>query len=385
MTSIAIFWIALGLVAYAYAGFPLLLWLRARLLPRPHLEADVTPAVSVIIAAYNEEQSIAAKLENVLAVDYPSDQREILVVSDGSDNRTCETVRRFAERGVRLLQRPREGKAMALNAAVAQAQGEVLVFSDANSMFARHTLRALVRPFADPCVGGVAGNQCYEKFLGQAATASGEKSYWSLDRWTKSLQSQAGSVTSATGSLYAIRKRLFMPVVAGVTDDFATSTTVILQCHRLVFAQEAVAYEPVAASAGVEFGRKVRIMTRGFRGVLLRRSLLNPFQFGFYSLQLFSHKLLRRLVIFPLLAMLLVSPWLWHQAVPYKFAVAAQLATYGCAALGVLLGRTRFRNSKLLSLPLFLCVANAASLVAVFNLLRGHRVVLWQPQRGAVT
>ena len=381
--SSALFWIALTLILYAYAGFPLLLWLRARLWPRPYHAAEIRPAVSVIIAAYNEERTIGAKLENLLSLDYPPELLEVIVASDGSEDGTNAIVAGFAARGVRLLPLARQGKAGALNAAVAEARGEVLVFSDANSMLAQGALRALVRPFADSEIGGVAGNQCYERSTSMAASSTGEHSYWNLDRRIKHWQSEAGSATSATGSLYAIRRRLFLPVPEGVTDDFITSTAVIIQGYRLVFAAGAVAFEPVATSAGIEFGRKVRIMTRGYRAVLLRRQLLNPLRYGFYALQLLSHKILRRCVVLPLLALLAVSPWVWYGGALYQAGVVAQLALYGFALLGVLLGRTRLGRAKLLALPLFVCLVNAASLVALFNLLRGHKVVLWQPQRSA--
>ena len=158
MTAL-LFWASVGLVAYAYAGYPLLLMLRAYLFPRPVRCADITPRVTLIVCAHNEANDIAAKLENLLSLDYPSDRLDIVIASDGSTDGTDDVVRGFPQ--VKLLSLPRRGKIPTLNVAVAAAKGEILVFSDANSMYERTALRALLRPFADPGVGGVAGDQRY--------------------------------------------------------------------------------------------------------------------------------------------------------------------------------------------------------------------------------
>jgi cellulose synthase/poly-beta-1,6-N-acetylglucosamine synthase-like glycosyltransferase len=373
-----VFWVSLALVAYAYAGFPLLLGIRALLLPRPWREADATPRASLVVCAHNEAASIGAKLENVLALDWPPERLEILVASDGSSDATESIVRSFAPRGVRLLPLPRRGKIPTLNAAVAETSGEILIFSDANSMYEPGALRALARPFADPEVGGVAGDQRYLGRRGRDGT-DGERAYWDLDRQLKRWESLAGSVTSATGAIYAIRRELFRSVVPGVTDDFFVSTNVIRAGRRLVFAPDALAFEPVAASSSAEFQRKVRVATRGLRGVWVMRALLDPFRHGFYALQLFSHKVLRRLVGLPLLALLCATPFLWNEGWIYRAALAAQLAVYGAAAAARLvpwLGR-----SRAFGMPLYFCLVNLAALRAAWNVLTGRRIDVWEPER----
>ena len=234
--SLFLFWAAIALVLYTYLLFPLLLLLRGLIWRQRYHSAPITPSVSLIIAAYNEANNIGAKLDNALAMDYPRDRLEVLVASDGSNDGTNTIVQEYATRGVRLLALPRQGKAAALNTAVMQAQGEILVFSDANSMYVPDAIHALVRPFADPKVGGVAGNQCYRKKNDSGATNAGEHSYWNFDRKLKQLQSEAGNAISATGAIYAIRRSLFQPAPDGVTDDFTISTGVIAQGYRLVFA-----------------------------------------------------------------------------------------------------------------------------------------------------
>ncbi len=378
---LALFWGAVGTVVYTYALFPVLVLLRGALRPRPHLEADATPSVSIVIAAHNERQSIGDKLENLLALDYPRDRLEVVVASDGSDDGTDEVVAGYGDRGIRLLSLPRCGKAPALNAAVAASSGEILVFSDANSAYAPDAVRALVRPFADPDVGGVAGNQRYQKGGREAGIAGGEHRYWNFDRLLKVAESRAGNAISATGAIYAIRRPLFRTVPDGVTDDFVTSTAVIDQGHRLVFAPDAVAVEPVASTGGMEFGRKVRVMTRGLRGVQVNRRLLDPRRHGFYALQLFSHKVLRRLVVFPLLLAAATSPLLWRRGPLYRLATVVQGAFYASGVLGLLALRRPGSRRSPLTLPAFFCMVNAAALRASWNIVRGHRIDRWEPQR----
>jgi cellulose synthase/poly-beta-1,6-N-acetylglucosamine synthase-like glycosyltransferase len=375
--SVALFWIAAGLIAYTYVGYPALLGVRALLRPRPFRCADATPSVTMVICAHDEAAAIGAKLENVLSLDYPRDRLEVLVASDGSTDGTEAIVRALAPRGVRLLALPRRGKIPTLNAAVGEAKGEILVFSDANSMYAPDAIRALVRPFADAEVGGVAGDQRYLAADGGPDGSEGERAYWSFDRKLKEWQSRAGSVTSATGAIYAIRRSLFREVPSGVTDDFVISTRVIAEHQRLVFAPDAVAYEPPARSTGAEANRKVRVMTRGLTAVLVMRELLDPLRHGFYALQLFSHKVLRRLVVLPLILLLGVSPFLWDEGPLYRGFVLLQAAFYAAAGLEALL-RTRIR---IFSLPLYFCMVNGAALLAATNVVRGRRIDSWQPAR----
>lgn len=377
-----LFWITVALIVFAYILFPAVVFVRGRLVRKPYTSADITPPISMVIAAHNEAANIGAKLDNILAMDYPREQLEVIIASDGSNDGTNEIVQAYAAQNVRLLALPRQGKAPALDAAVAAARGDVLVFSDANSMYHPQALRALARPFADAEVGGVAGNQVYTSKQSDSLSGDGEQSYWSFDRKMKQSQSKSGNAISATGAIYAIRRSLFRGVPVGVTDDFAVSTDVIAQGRRLVFAPDAIAYEPVAGTGGVEFGRKVRVITRGLRGVLVvRRELLNPLRYGFYAFQLFAHKVLRRLVVFPLLLLLILSPLLWNAGLIYQLATLAQLAFYGCALAGLLLKDTGLGRLKIFTIPFFFCMVNVASLIAAINLIRGHRIDFWEPQR----
>jgi cellulose synthase/poly-beta-1,6-N-acetylglucosamine synthase-like glycosyltransferase len=301
-----LFWGSASVVAFTYVGAPLIIFARALLRPRPVVSGPSEPSVSVVIAARNEAASIGPRLDNLAALDYPPDRLEVVVASDGSEDDTVGIARSRAGEQVTILELDRVGKADALNAAVARTSGEIVVFTDANTSFATDAIRAIVAPFADPTVGGVAGNQVYTSD-GQTPGDGGERSYWDFDRVLKRAESIAGSTVSATGAIYALRRDLVPTIVAGVTDDFYTSTAVVERGYRLVFAPDAIAYEPPSKSANREYGRKVRIMSRGFRGVAARRSLLDPKRTGFYALQLAWHKLARRMMAGPLLFMAVAS------------------------------------------------------------------------------
>jgi cellulose synthase/poly-beta-1,6-N-acetylglucosamine synthase-like glycosyltransferase len=377
------FWAALATIGYSYVGYPILVLLRAWLRPRPHLSAPIKPRVSVVIAARDEASVLGRKLESLLACDYPADRIQVIVASDGSTDATVTVAGRYSTRGVRVLDLSGDGKARALNAAVRECDGEILVFTDANSDLAPNAIKNLMRPFADPDVGGVAGNQVYRRPGESTSSGAGERAYWDVDRWVKLAESRAGSAISATGALYAIRRELFLPIPDGVTDDFITSVRVVAQGRRLVFEPTAIAYEDVAVSSGLEYSRKVRVMTRGLHGVVLMRELLDPRRHGFYSVQLMSHKVLRRLTAVPLLILLITAPFAWRRRPVYRIASLGQGMFYLFGVLGILFEKRRIGRLSIFALPAFFCMVNAASLVAVRNILGGRRVDRWIPARGS--
>lgn len=380
-----VFWTCVVALAYTYAGFGMLAATWGTVRRRRVHQQPIAPPVSIIVAAYNEEDVIDGKLKNLLALDYPRDKMEIVVASDGSTDDTVKIARKYVGEHVLLLALPRRGKIHALRDAVAQAQGEILVFSDANTMMDRHALSMLVRNFADPEVGGVCGNQLHTKADVTDSSGEGESLYWTYDKWLKAKQTHTGSIVSADGAIYAIRRELFRcPESAAVTDDFAISTAVVAQGKRLVFETDALAFETPAGDAKREFQRKVRLMTRGMRGVLLRRALLNPFRYGFYSIVLFSHKIVRRLAPLFLLLLLASNLVLGLHGTFYAFTAAVQVAFYLLSVLGYLLRSHPVGRMKLVSIPFFYCLANAAALVALGKVSRGERIERWQPRgRGA--
>ena len=383
LLSVAL-WLAIALVIYAYAGFPFLLTIRGAW-ARPIKKSPATPSVTLVIIAHNEEDVIADKLQNTLAQDYPAEKLEILVGSDGSDDGTNERVQDFAPQGVRLLACERQGKIGTLNETVAQATGEILVFSDANSMYDAGSLKAITSCFSDPSVGGVAGDQVYTTDKGNAGSL-GERLFWNFDRFLKRMQSRSGSVTSSTGAIHAVRRELFEPVPSGVCDDFLISTRVVAKGYRLVFEPDAIAYEEVAASDKAEFRRKSRIIARGIRGLWVMKTLLNPFVYGFYSFQLASHKLLRWSVIFLLPVIFLLSVVCASQGFVYQLLLGLQIVFYALAVVGILLRNTPiFRNklAKIMAVPYFFCMANFSALSGWYQFIAGRRVDIWNSNRAA--
>jgi glycosyltransferase involved in cell wall biosynthesis len=380
--AVAAFWTSAGLVAWTYVGFPLVSLVRGWLRPVPVAMADIEPSVSVIVAAHNEEDVIGRKVENLLALEHPADRLEIIIASDGSDDATEEIVRGFGDR-VRLLALPRGGKAAALEAAVASASGEILVFTDANSLLAPDAMRRLVRPLADFTVGGVAGDQRYGELVDE--TERGERGFWAFDRMLKESGSRAGNAIAATGALYAIRRELFRPIPPGVNDDYYSSAGVIEQGQRLVYEPDAVAVEPAAPSLEAEFARKVRVMSRGFQSELRLRALLDPRRHGFYSVQMASHKILRRAAGVPLLILAVSSVVAARRSRLLRLAAAAQAAGYLAGGIGWLgAGRLRGPLRSALALPAYFVMANAAGVVALLNLLRGRRIDRWTSPREPV-
>lgn len=376
------FWVSLAVLVYVYIGFPVLVIIVGQWRRQGVWQQPITPSMSLIIVAYNEAHVIASRLDNALALNYPSDALEILVASDGSDDATEAIVATYASRGVQLLRLPRRGKNHALNAAVAQARGDILVFSDANTLCDRQALRHLARNFADPRVGGVAGRKTYLMQAGSEASSHGESAYWTYDTWLKQMESLAGSIVSADGAIYAVRRHLYRALAdTAVTDDFAVSTAVVAQGYRLVFEADACAYEEAMPTAMGEFQRKVRLMTRGLRGVIRRKHLLNPCRYGFYAVVLGSHKLLRRVVPVFLLCLLVTSLLLSLKEEGYLGVVLAQLSFYGLAALGFVWRQLPIGRQPYVYMPFFYCLANAAALMALIKLLRGERIESWQPQR----
>ncbi|HUF76930.1 MAG TPA: glycosyltransferase family 2 protein [Longimicrobiales bacterium] len=379
-----VFWAVVATVVYAYVGYPVLTAVTGALLRRDVRRKPTFPTMTVVIAAYDEAEGIEAKIRNVLASTDPPSRLDIVIASDGSTDDTVERARAVGSPRVKVLELPRRGKASALAEAVRHARGDLLTFTDANTELQRGALAMLAFNFADRDVGGVAGNSTYRVGDDAESTDRGEDLYWRYDSWLKAMETRTGSTVSAHGGLYTVRRELFRPVEdAAVTDDYAISTAVVEQGKRLVFEERALAYEKPMGDGGAEFRRRVRLMTRGVRSVLLRRALLDPFRYGYYSVAFASRKLLRRLLplSFPLL--LVSSLALADQGLVYAGAAAAQLVLLALAGIGWSLRCTPAGCSPALYVPLYFCMANLASLVSLWNVARGSRIERWTPQRHA--
>jgi cellulose synthase/poly-beta-1,6-N-acetylglucosamine synthase-like glycosyltransferase len=273
------------------------------------------------------------------------------------------------------------GKSATLNVAIANAHGEIIVFSDANSVYRKDALKELVRPFVDSDIGGVAGNQVYHRPSEDEGVIAGERRYWDIDRVLKRSQSTAGSAIGGTGAIYAVRRSLLSQIPDGVSDDFYNTLSVVRSGKRLVFAPDAVAYEWVSRSGQDEYARKVRVMVRGLRCVWVMRRLLNPLRYGFFAVQLFSQKVLTRAMALPLIIAAASALILARQRRFFAVAAFAQGLFYGLAAIGLTKGKSGLGRARIFTLPAYFCLVNVGSAQAWWRLLRGDKLNRWEPRR----
>jgi cellulose synthase/poly-beta-1,6-N-acetylglucosamine synthase-like glycosyltransferase len=374
------FWTGAALIFYTYAGYPLLLALVSRLRSRPVRRAPCAPTVSVIITAYNEERDIAAKLENTLALDYPADKLEIIVASDCSTDRTDEIVLTYAARGVRLhRQTERLGKTAAQNAAVEVAHGEIILFSDATTIYSPDVLREMLPSFADETVGCVAGRLIYVD-PSTSSTGRGARSYWGYETFLKRQESSIWSLIGVSGCLYAVRRSVYVPMYPEACSDFLIATKMVEQGLRAVYEPAAVCTEETNKRADKELRMRVRVITQTLTDLWRHRAMMNPLRSGFYGVQLISHKLLRYLVPVFLLLIFISSAALAPHSLFFALIALAQICFYAAAGLSWLMESAGRRN-RLLALPQYFVLANLASLIAFYKFLRGERYARWEPIR----
>ena len=375
-----VFWSSVMALGYTYAGYPLLLALVSALRPRQVRRGEFEPTVSIIIAAYNEERDLSEKLENTLALDYPRDLLEFIVTSDCSTDRTDEIARDFAARGVQLhRQTERLGKTAAQNAAVEEARGEIILFSDATSLYQPNALRAIMPSFADATVGCVAGRLIYVDGS-DSQIGKGARSYWGYETFLKRHESRIGSLIGSSGCLYAVRRSAYVPLYNEACSDFIIATKMVEQNLRAVYESDAVCTEETNRQGGKELKMRVRIIAQTLNDLWRHRVMLNPFHSGFYAVQLLSHKVMRYLVPFFLVALFISSALLAVSFISYRLFFVIQLAGYACPAFAWILNQVGIRG-RLIAFPQYFILANLASLIGCYQFLRGERYAHWEPIR----
>lgn len=379
-----LFWLALFLIFYAYVGYPLLIALISLLMNNRVKQKDIEPSVTLLITAFNEEKDIADKLKNSLALDYPKDKFEILVASDGSTDATDEIVRSFEnnEAGVRVVLHRvegRVGKTATQNSAVKACIGEIIIFSDAASMYDRNAIRAFVRNYADPHVGAVSGMYTYEVVEG-ASTGLATKVFWNLENFIKSRQTKIKTITGCCGCIYSLRKELYTDLPATIISDLVEPLMILQKGYRIVFEPEANALEETAGKSVDEFRMRIRVIVRGMTGMLYARRLYNPFKYPFVSLQLISHKVMRWLVPIFCIVAFVTNALLAGSSLPYMLLIIGQILFYLMAAIGFFLEKQGI-HKKIFYLPLYFCIVNIAALISMFKVIKGENIVTWQTQR----
>ena len=380
VTAQIIFWFSAAALFYVYIGYPLLVYLLSVLRPLTIKKADFEPSVTVLVTAYNEELDIRAKLENTLQIDYPKEKLEILVASDCSNDKTDEIVKEFAGRGVKLYrQTERLGKTSAQNAAVEKAKGEIILFSDATTMYEKNVLREMLPNFADQTIGCVAGKLIYVDDS-SSNIGKGAKSYWNYETFIKTSESRACSLIGASGCLYAVRKSVYQPMYAEACSDFLICTIIYKQGFRSVFEPNAVCTEETNRQTDKEISMRVRVISQTFTDLWRNREMLNPLKNGFFAVELVSHKLLRYAVPIFLISILLSSAILSIYSGFFAALTLVQILFYLTALIGWILERNG-RKMGALAIPFYFVLTNFASLVAFYKFLRGERYARWEPIR----
>lgn len=367
------------LIVFAYVGYPLISFFIGLVAPQSVVKDDnYLPSVSLMIAAYNEEVSIAQKIENSLKLDYPKELLRIKVVSDGSTDQTDQIVAAYAPFGVELLRvEGRVGKTQARNVAVLQDRSEIIVFSDATAIYEENSIRKLVRNFADPSVGMVSGHLEYFDQVG-STTGLSTKLYWRYETLIKKSQSRLFTLTGAIGCINAFRRDLYHVLPANIIEDFTEPLAFVARGYRVVYEREAVAYERTTQRSDQEYKMRIRVIRGGMSGAIYAFSYLKLWRQVGATLQLISHKVLRWLVpVFLMLILLLSILSAFEGSVVGQLLVGSQVLFYGVSVLS-LLELTPKKCAKIFAIPTYFLVVNAASLKALYLCLTTDLEATWE-------
>ena len=375
-----LFWLLCLAAIYSYFLYPLLLWLAARWFSPPGVQLaspGPLPSLSLIITAYNEKNRIRQKLDNTLAVDYPRDRLQIIVASDCSDDGTDAIVGEYADRGVQLVRAPeRLGKEHAQRCAIAEAGGEVIVFSDVATEIPADALQQLAAAFADPTVGAVSSE---DRFISRDGTVAGEGAYVKYEMWLRQLESRLAGLVGLSGSFFAARRSVCADWDIHSPSDFNTALNCRKLGYRAITRPDVLGYYPDLADPQKEYQRKVRTVLRGITGLGRHREMLNVFRYGWFAWQVWSHKLMRWLVPWLLLAVLVLNLALLGEGVIYPLILLGQLLFYGLALLGWRVEAAR--SNALVKLVFFFVQVNVAIAQACLRYFSGQRMTVWTPSQ----
>ena len=371
-----LFWIAASLVVYTYFGYPFVLWAFAKLKSRRVLKDEIFPSVSIIIAARNEADKIRQKIDHTLALDYPAERLEILVASDASDDATDAFVKEYAARGVQLVRAPqRRGKEHVQGLAVSVAKGDIFVFTDAATLLEPDALWRLVANFADPSIGAVSTE---DLIVDAHGNPTAEGLYVKYEMWVRRLEGRFHSLVGLSGSCFAIRKELCSDWSASLASDFMGALCAARRGYRAIADPAALGRFVALASPQDEMRRKIRTFLRGITVLMANLDLLNPLRYRPFAFQLASHKLLRFLAPFLLLATLISSGLLSREPL-YGLSFWAQTGFYLLAVSGGVV--KPLQQSRVVRTAYFFTMVQWAMLTAWGRYALGHQQVTWEPSR----
>jgi biofilm PGA synthesis N-glycosyltransferase PgaC len=381
------FWMAVFIVGYSYIGYGILLWVLLKfkkkdpsITPPTPDQTSYEPAVSLVIATYNEAGILEQKIANCFALNYPAEKLSIYFVADGSTDYTLEILSKYPTIQV-LFEPERAGKVAAINRAMQWIQTDIVVFCDANTMLNRNCIRAIVPHYQNPLVGAVAGEKKIVTGLNQSdAAGAGESMYWRYESQLKKMDSAFFTVVGAAGELFSIRRELYQHVNSNVLlDDFIISMNICKKGYRVIYEPDAYATEPPSFSIQEEQKRKIRISAGGFQSVLMLKDLLNVFKYGRLSFQYISHRVLRWIVcpvLLPTIFLLNVSLVISGNGLIYSILLALQIIFYAAAATG---GYFASQNIKVkaLYIPYYFVFMNAALFLGFKRFYQNTQSVLW--------
>lgn len=386
--ALLIFWTGVFFVSYTYVGYGLIIYLFSKLkghrAPLREQKDEELPAVTFIIAAYNEESFIAEKIRNTLSLDYPPERLTVLIVTDGSTDRTPDIARQFA--GVEVHhEAPRRGKIHAVNRVMKQVKTPLVIFCDANTNLNKEAVRYMVRHYQDKTIGGVSGEKRIMSKDQDNASGSGEGIYWKYESFLKKKDAEVYSIVGAAGELFSVRTELYEEPEEGIIiEDFYISLKIAANGFRFAYEPDAYAIETASASVEEEWKRKVRICAGGFQAMGKLRYLLNPFRYGMLSFQYISHRVLRwTLAPFFLPLILLSNVWLALQGLFfYQIVLVLQAGFYALALAGYQL-RDRKIGIKGFFVPYYFMVMNVSVYAGLARFLRGKQSVVWEKSKRA--
>jgi biofilm PGA synthesis N-glycosyltransferase PgaC len=383
-----LFWLFILIIIYTYVGYPLLVWLFSRTVHDSKIDLTIKPSVTLLIAAFNEEKVIAQKIENSLQLAYPRDRLQILVMDDGSEDRTQDIIKRYADRGVELAYNPpRRGKMAAINRAIQQARGEIVLFSDASNSYASDVITEIAAPFSDPRVGAVVGSRTIE--AGEGGLGESEGLYWKYEAFIQKNESLLGCCTGIVGEILALRRALFTPPPDGIiNDDFFLAMQVAKQGYRVAYASKARSFENISLHAQDGIERRKRIVAGRYQAIMHADRLL-PWNRPVVVWQVISHKFMRPLVpIFMmgafatnLLALIFPArsgPPLLTLASPFNWGMfTLQIMFYLLAVTGQFLEKRNTGWLRVFYVPTFLLNSNWAALMGMVRFFTGKQTTLW--------
>lgn len=365
------FWLSLSLMILSYFGYPVILTLLAYFFGKPYEQEGIEPYITLLIPAHNEEDVISEKIENSFSLDYPKDKFEVLLILDGCTDRTKEIAERYIDRGIKIVeQKQRRGKMAALNFAIPQAKGEIIVFTDANSMYEKDAVRKLVKNFASDRIGCVCGEL---KYKSETSVGEGENLYWKYERFLKIKESKLRSLLVVNGSIYAIRKMLYEPIEETLADDFVNPMRIAKKGYGLVYEPEAITFEKASETTKDEFNRKIRIVSQGLKASLaISATILSsgPLRIFEYTL----HKFIRWLAPLFLMTILICNLFMLKYFF-YQVTLIGQILFYLFALIGYFL---QTRRIKVFNIPFYFCMVNIASLAGFLKFLSGGIKGTWE-------